>query len=103
MIVKAHSPLRIAILESDTPLPQTKAKFGGYGGVFEYLLTEGAKALNRPDLNPETGFAFSRYQVEQEPDKYPDPAEIDAILLTGSSKCKRGFSPTRHHVSHFIR
>jgi hypothetical protein len=86
MNLKVHAPLRIAILECDSPLPETKRRFGGYGGVFEHLLRSGAKALNRPDLDPETGFEFSRWQVEQEPDKYPDPETIDAILITGSSK-----------------
>lgn len=92
MIAKSHRPLRIAILESDTPLPETKAKFGGYGGVFEFLLTQGAKALNHPDLDPDTGFEFSRYQVELEPEKYPEPSEIDAVLLTGSSMCQPPYS-----------
>lgn len=86
MNLKVHRPLRIAILECDTPLPETKKKYQGYGGVFEFLLRAGARALNRPDLDPETGFEFSRWQVELEPDKYPDPSTIDAILITGSSK-----------------
>ncbi|KIV92511.1 hypothetical protein PV10_03802 [Exophiala mesophila] len=102
MIAKAHSPLRIAFLEADTPLPQTKAKFGGYGGVFEYLLTEGAKALNRPDLNPETGFEFSRYQVELEPEKYPNPAEIDAILVTGSKHDSFADTPWINKLAEFV-
>ncbi|EHY55070.1 hypothetical protein HRR83_005675 [Exophiala dermatitidis] len=84
MNLKVHRPLRIAILECDTPLPETKKKYQGYGGVFEFLLRAGARALNRPDLDPETGFEFSRWQVELEPDKYPDPSTIDAILITGS-------------------
>lgn len=87
MNLKVPLPLRIAILECDTPLPETKKKFQGYGGVFELLLTSGAKALGRADLDVDTGLEFSRWQVELEPDKYPDPANIDAILLTGSSKC----------------
>jgi len=33
----ASLPLRIAILECDTPLPGTSSKYGGYGGVFTSL------------------------------------------------------------------
>ncbi len=83
---QTRAPLRIAILECDTPLPETKKRYQGYGGVFEALLRAGAKALGDPELDPETGLEFSKWQVEQEPDKYPDPDTIDAILITGSSK-----------------
>jgi hypothetical protein len=79
-------PLRIAILECDTPLPKTKARFQGYGGVFEFLLEQGAKALNDPVLDPEKGFEITKWPVEQNPDSYPKLEDIDAILITGSSK-----------------
>ena len=86
MNLKLHRALRIAILECDTPLPQTKERFQGYGGVFELLLRSGAKALDRADLDPEASLSFSFWQVELNPDKYPNPDDIDAILITGSSK-----------------
>ena len=86
MNLKLQRALRIAILECDTPLPETKKRFHGYGGVFEFLLRSGAKALNRPDLDPETSLEISFWQVELHPDKYPDPEDIDAILITGSSE-----------------
>lgn len=38
-------PLRFAILEYGTPLPNKKASFQGCGGVFEYMLRAGAKSL----------------------------------------------------------
>ncbi|KEF53936.1 uncharacterized protein A1O9_09731 [Exophiala aquamarina CBS 119918] len=84
MNLKLPLPLRIAILECDTPLPATKKEFQGYGGVFEFLLRTGAKALDRADFDADTGFEFTRWQVELEPEKYPDPENIDAILITGS-------------------
>ena len=76
-------PIRLAILECDTPLPNTKAKFGGYGGVFQFLVKSGARALGKPD--PEHGFDFSNHQIEADPENYPDLNELDAILITGSS------------------
>ena len=81
-------PIRLAILECDTPLPNTKAKFGGYGGVFQYLLKSGAKQLGRPD--PEHGFEFSNHQIEADPENYPRLEDVDALLLTGSSESKLG-------------
>ena len=76
--------LRIAILECDTPLPETKAKFGSYGGVFQFLLRSGARALGKPDFDH--GFEFSNHQIESDPENYPDLADVDAILITGSSE-----------------
>src|SRR5277367_137803 len=76
-------PSRIAMLECDTPLPKTGARYHGYGGVFEALLKAGAEDLGRPD--PHSGLQISRYQVELHPEDYPDLLDIDAILVTGSS------------------
>lgn len=81
-----HPPLRIAILECDTPLENTNRHYGSYGGVFRALLTASAKALNQPDqLNPETGLDITRWDVVNG-HKYPKLEEIDAVLLTGSSQ-----------------
>jgi hypothetical protein len=78
-------PLRIAILECDTPLPNTNEKYGGYGGVFETLLKTSAKALGQPDkLDPETGFQITKWDVVNRDDHYPNLDDIDAILMTGS-------------------
>lgn len=71
------------MLECDTPLPKTRARYHGYGGVFEALLKAGAKDLGHPD--PHSGLQISRYQVELHPEDYPDLQDIDAILITGSS------------------
>ncbi|KIW34101.1 uncharacterized protein PV07_00900 [Cladophialophora immunda] len=84
MNLKLSRTLRIAVLECDTPLPETKKRFRGYGGVFEFLLRSGARALGRTDLDPDNSLEFSFWQVELNPDQYPDPNEIDAILITGS-------------------
>ena len=43
-------PFHLAILECDTPLSRTEAKYGGYGDVFTALLRSGAEALGEPDL-----------------------------------------------------
>ncbi|KAL1973660.1 hypothetical protein VTN31DRAFT_6295 [Thermomyces dupontii] len=80
-------PLRIAVLECDTPLPNTHAKYGGYGGVFESLLRESAKKLaddNEPyQLDPDRDLQISKWDVVND-DKYPKLEDIDAILISGS-------------------
>ncbi|ORY16792.1 class I glutamine amidotransferase-like protein [Clohesyomyces aquaticus] len=77
-------PLRIAILECDTPLDQTRAKYGGYGGVFKSLLEAAADGLGQPDvLSSKQGLELSTFDVVNE-QKYPDLDKIDAVLLTGS-------------------
>lgn len=81
------APLRIAVLECDTPLTQTKAKYGGYGGVFEVLLQAGAKALNQPELvQPESGLEITKWDIVNG-DQYPNLDDVDGILITGSSMC----------------
>jgi len=43
-------PFHLAILECDSPLYRTHAKYGGYCDVFTALLRSGAEALGDPDL-----------------------------------------------------
>ena len=73
-------PLRIAILECDTPLAHTKAKYGGYGGVFSALLHAGASSLRLPA----DSLSISKWDVVEKRE-YPNLEDIDAILMTGSS------------------
>lgn len=80
-----HTPLRIAVLECDTPATNTNAKYGGYRGVFESLLKSSAKALNQPErLNPDSGLEITGWDIVSG-EKYPNLEDVDAILLTGSS------------------
>jgi hypothetical protein len=79
-------PLRIAILECDTPLEKTKAKYGGYGGVFKQLLERGADRLGHPGLSSKEGMQMKMFNVENDPELYPKIEDIDAIVITGSRK-----------------
>lgn len=80
-----HTPLRIAVLECDTPTPNTNAKYGGYRGVFEALLKASARALEQPErLNPDTDLQITGWDVVNG-EEYPNLEEIDALILTGSS------------------
>ncbi|MCJ1381100.1 hypothetical protein MMC17_004209 [Xylographa soralifera] len=72
-------PLRIAILECDTPLPHTRAQYGGYGGVFTALLHAGAQSI---DL-AKSELHISTWDVVAQ-QAYPSLADVDAVLMTGS-------------------
>lgn len=85
-------PLRIAVLETDHMLPQTRANYGGYTGLYTLLLHEGADLLGLP----RDRFQLSKWDIvqrgqelsEQEVEKieYPQLDDIDAILISGSSE-----------------
>lgn len=72
-------PLRIAVLECDTPIPPVVAKFGVYGDIFEDLLKRGLEASTST-----AEIEVSKWHVVENP-VYPNPNECDALLLTGSS------------------
>jgi hypothetical protein len=76
-------PLRIAILECDTPLDGTRSKYGGYGGVFTALLRAGADALSHPGLSSTAGLELTTWDVVTA-QEYPSLDSIDAILMSGS-------------------
>jgi hypothetical protein len=83
-------PLRIAVLECDTPLPNTRATYHGYGGVFESLLHRGATSLPSPHTLEPSDLLITKYHVEETSEYplhsivYPSLDSVDAILLTGS-------------------
>ena len=85
-----HPPIRIATLGCDTPLPITRTTYPGYGDIFEALIRAGARSAKLTDAD--SGLIFSHYQIQEHPDDYPDPDDIDAILITGS----REWSPSMH-------
>ncbi|PWY84845.1 class I glutamine amidotransferase [Aspergillus heteromorphus CBS 117.55] len=77
-------PLRIAILECDTPVEKVNLKYKGYHGVFSLLLRESAAALGQPEkLDPETGMDISGWDVVTA-QEYPKLEDVDALVLTGS-------------------
>lgn len=75
----ARAPIRLAILEADTPVPNANAKYHGYRGVFTDLFR---RALAPEPL--EAHLAVTGYDVVNEPDRYPDLDEVDAVLVSGS-------------------
>lgn len=108
----APSPIRIAILEADTPIGKARAKYGGYGGVFTSLLHKAADVSNLPRESLEiTGWDVVNSEGAKEGEEedmggdwawkrrkgYPKMEDVDAVLITGSrtwTPCFYcGFSP----------
>lgn len=88
---KMRQRLRLAILECDTPLPNTASNYGGgYGGVFKALLNSASKAEGHGDAD--NILDISTYQIEKEGATYPDLEKVDALLLTGSSMSFRAIA-----------
>ena len=96
------SPIRLAILEADTPLPQTRAVYGSYGGVFASFMHKGADASHFPrDRLAITGWNVVNLDGRDEGTVedmggtfawkrtvgYPKLEDVDAILITGSRMC----------------
>ncbi|KAF3930468.1 hypothetical protein ABW20_dc0109240 [Dactylellina cionopaga] len=75
-------PLRIAILETDSPNADFQSKYGSYGDAFVRLLSNASMTLN-PPLGP-NDLQFTKWDVERNPDYYPDLEEVDALLIGGS-------------------
>jgi hypothetical protein len=76
-----NSPLRIAVLECDTPLPDIIEKYGRYGPIFSTLLETAAEGLG---LSPEKDLEMSAFDVVDK-QEYPDLEIVDAVLISGSS------------------
>lgn len=84
-----HRPIRIAVLECDTPPEKINLKYDGYYGVFSKLLRRSAEALGQPEqLDPGSGLEISRWDVVTE-QAYPELQSVDGIVLTGASKSHR--------------
>jgi hypothetical protein len=90
--MSSHPPLRIAILECDIPIGNTRAKYGGYGNLFKELLLKGKDELLRdggkdarkegvevevPELD------VTKWNVVDD-ELYPKLEEVDVVLVSGS-------------------
>ncbi|EAQ87719.1 hypothetical protein CHGG_04338 [Chaetomium globosum CBS 148.51] len=73
-------PLRLAILEADTPVPAANERYGGYFGVFKHLFT---RAVAPAPLESE--LILTGHNVVHNPSTaYPNLEDVDAILISGS-------------------
>lgn len=79
----SSSPIRLAILEADTPQPEADAQYGGYRGVFTKLLEAACLSLDPPqELSSQ--LKISGHHVVNDINSYPSLDEIDGVLISGS-------------------
>ena len=76
------APLRLAILEADTPVPRVKKKYESYTGVFTALFTAAAAPAHLESVARVTGHHVVHDEVPRTP--YPALDDVDAVLITGS-------------------
>lgn len=77
--------LRIAILECDTPMDKVLDKYGSYGDIFTALLRQAAQDLTA--AGEKVQVECSNYDVVHKQEYPEDLDKVDAVLMTGSSKC----------------
>ncbi|KAJ6005764.1 hypothetical protein N7451_003708 [Penicillium sp. IBT 35674x] len=83
-----RAPLRIAVLECDTPLRNTHSQYNGYREIFQELLHGSLEIMGQSDqLKLKNGLEVSGWDIYRSKE-YPNLEDIDAVLLTGSK-----FSP----------
>lgn len=72
--------MKLAILETDTPIDKIRERYNGtYGTVFKHLFEQ--CGIDREKVE------FEHYDVVNELDRYPDLNSTDSILITGSKHC----------------
>lgn len=76
------TPLRIAILQCDTPPPHVVELYGAYDRIFTTLLETAAGGLG---LDPKTDLELSAFDVVTA-QEYPNVEDVNAVLISGSSK-----------------
>ena len=79
------SPLRVAILECDELIGETKRKYGSFSNLFYLLFAAGVVRLQQNSSREGHEIVESSYDVRLERN-YPLLGDIDAVVLTGSSK-----------------
>ena len=82
------TPLRIAILQCDTPPPDVIAQYGAYDRIFTTLLEKAAEGLG---LDPKKDLELSAFEVGTK-QEYPNFEDVDAVLISGSSECHASVS-----------
>lgn len=81
--IPTMAPLRIAVLECDTPIGATKEKYGGYGNLFKELLQNGVQEVREKDNKEVPELDVRKFDVVND-ELYPTLEDVDAVLLSGS-------------------
>jgi hypothetical protein len=77
-------PIRLAILLADEPLPSVVEKLGRFEAIFTSMFKAACQGLNPPQTLDSQLTVTAHNVVAASGASYPDPASIDAVLITGS-------------------
>lgn len=78
-------PIRLAILEADLPLPSVVERLGRFDAIFTSMFEAACKSLNPPQpLGSQLTITAHNVVSGDLTTAYPDPEDIDAVLVTGS-------------------
>lgn len=94
-------PLRLAILEADTPVPGAAEKYGNYTGVFAALVEAAVAPSPLTDRIVITSHHVVDDYVPRTP--YPALADIDAVLISGSKHNAHDSDPWITELVEFTR
>lgn len=73
------APIRLAVLEADTPQPNAVARYSHYTGLFTSLLSTAVSPAPVAER-----FTITRHHVVNDTSAYPNLEDVDAVLVTGS-------------------
>ena len=94
-------PIRLAILEADTPVPGAHARYSGYRGVFTHLFTRALASQQHPLSSYLT---ITAHDVVNNLSDYPSSlSDIDAILITGSKHSAYENDPWIVKLTEFVK
>ncbi|KAG8161937.1 hypothetical protein KVR01_007702 [Diaporthe batatas] len=83
--VGPSAPIRLAILEADEPLPSVVERLGRFGAIFTSMFEAACKSQDPPQtLGSQLTLTAHDVVSGDSTTAYPDPKEIDAVLVTGS-------------------
>jgi hypothetical protein len=81
----ASRPLQIALLVNPTPVQPVIDEFGYYSDIYQ-------RWLENSKPSKDVAFQLTPFDVVNDLERYPNPDEYDAIVLTGS--CTSGLLVT---------
>lgn len=90
------SKLRIAILNTDTPVPTVRPQWSTYGKVFEHLILAAASRFT-PDLIVECN------EYDTQKFEYPTSlTDVDAIIITGAAAAAYDADDWIHRLDDYV-
>lgn len=76
------APIRVAVLECDTPIPSVLSTYGRYGDIITRMMLAGGATMDPPILS--TDVHFTKWDVV-DAQEYPNLEDIDHIIISGGS------------------